>query len=506
MKDMNLFDILENAENSSMDRLIDKCPEISDKQLDKILAMSEKKYKMKKKGLRSTMSENVIKMNGNDFVEGVEHSRRPAWLAPLSIAASVVLVAGIAIGSTAFIKKNNKKSDNDHVIVPGVTVTTSTVKDTATVTTAKNGKVVTTIVTVPSSETGTMAVDAEVTTIEPVVSDETWDMSSLAGDWQYQLAFDDYTFENNPDTNGYITINTDSTYVYYADDGSFVSSGDVMTGYEEIGGTRHKTISFNNSTNNSNIGFGGYYNENDPDVISLGNGGTARLVRGNNMVSASNAAFVGTWTYQVSYDGVTPVDQKASYNGTIGINSQGAYTYTDPYGNKTDGTMRVGYEKIDGVRRTTVDFYYNTEYFFGGYFDPSNPDVITIGNGGMARLIRDGETEENYNGDSYIGSWSRGRCGIDITKNGDKYDVVIQWAGSAQDGSEWHYTCYYDEGSGFLVSEATGVKKYITYSAEGSTEEIEYTEGRAKFDIENGLLVWQDLEEHVADGMMFETF
>ncbi|MBQ3884732.1 MAG: hypothetical protein II729_01330 [Ruminococcus sp.] len=505
MKDMKLFDILENAENNSMDRLIDKCPEISDKQLDKILAMSEKKYKMKKKGLRSTMSENVIKMNGNDFVEGVEHSRRPAWLAPLSIAASVVLVAGIAIGSTVFMKKNNKKSDNDHVIVPGVTVTTSTVKDTVTITTAKNGKVVTSVVTVPSSETGTMAADAEVTTsIEPVVSNETWDVVDLAGDWQYQTASDSNTLEYNPDTNGYVTINTDSTYVYYSDDGKLVSSGNIITGYEEIGGTRHKTISFYNG--GSEFGFGGYYDGNDVDVISLGNGGTARLVRGNYMVSPSNSAFVGKWTYQVSPDGVTSVDQKSSYNGMIEIYPGGVYKYTNPYGDVTEGAARVGYEKIDGVRRTTIDFYYNTEFYFGGYYDPSNPDVITIGNGGMSRLIRSEDTNEIYNGDSFIGSWSRGRCGIEITKNGDKYDVVIQWAGSAQDGSEWHYTCYYDEGSGFLVSEATGVKKYITYSAEGSTEEIKYTEGRAKFAIDDGLLVWQDLDEHVADGMMFELY
>ena len=49
MKEKKLFDILGNAEDDSMERLTDKCPEITDAQLDKILAMSERKYKMKKK-------------------------------------------------------------------------------------------------------------------------------------------------------------------------------------------------------------------------------------------------------------------------------------------------------------------------------------------------------------------------------------------------------------------------------------------------------------------------
>ena len=49
MKDKNIFDILENAENGSMNRLADKCPEISDEQLDRIFVKSEKKIFFTKK-------------------------------------------------------------------------------------------------------------------------------------------------------------------------------------------------------------------------------------------------------------------------------------------------------------------------------------------------------------------------------------------------------------------------------------------------------------------------
>ena len=43
MKDKNIFDILENADSDAMNRITDKCPEISDDQLEKILSMSESK-------------------------------------------------------------------------------------------------------------------------------------------------------------------------------------------------------------------------------------------------------------------------------------------------------------------------------------------------------------------------------------------------------------------------------------------------------------------------------
>ncbi|WP_164174920.1 hypothetical protein [Ruminococcus flavefaciens] len=84
MKEKNLFDILENSENDSMERLIDKCPEISDEQLDRIFKMSEKKFRKQRAEKERTERDNTIKMTENDVVEGVEHSKRPVWLTPLT--------------------------------------------------------------------------------------------------------------------------------------------------------------------------------------------------------------------------------------------------------------------------------------------------------------------------------------------------------------------------------------------------------------------------------------
>ncbi len=102
MKDEKIFDILERAEDDSMDRLIGKCPEISDNELDKILEMSERKYNMKKKGKNIDSQQE----NGGITVSGVERIKRPAWIRPLTIAASFVLVAGVAAGSTALLRRS----------------------------------------------------------------------------------------------------------------------------------------------------------------------------------------------------------------------------------------------------------------------------------------------------------------------------------------------------------------------------------------------------------------
>ena len=45
----NIFDCLENAEGSEMERITNKTPQLDDKQLERILDMSERKYNIKKR-------------------------------------------------------------------------------------------------------------------------------------------------------------------------------------------------------------------------------------------------------------------------------------------------------------------------------------------------------------------------------------------------------------------------------------------------------------------------
>ncbi|SHM17737.1 hypothetical protein [Ruminococcus flavefaciens] len=273
MKEKNIFDILGNAEDDSMERLTDKCPEITDAQLEKILSMSEKKYEIKKKEMfgNRTEKDNNIKMTKNDVVEGVERVRRPAWLTPLYSVASLILVAGVVLGAMAFMRKDKPGKIDTGVINPAVTATTIKVSGTTHVSTDKNGSTITTTVT-------TTAIDGkaktEVVTVEggKAVNEE---IKEFVGEWKYQVSASGYnTVDKGAKDNGIVVVHEDGTYTYTDINGN-VETGTVKAGVEEFGGSSSRTVNFYKG---SEFSFGGYYHE--PDVISIGNGSASRLVRG----------------------------------------------------------------------------------------------------------------------------------------------------------------------------------------------------------------------------------
>lgn len=171
MKEKNLFDILGNSEDDSMKRLADKCPEITDAQLDRLLKDSERKYNMKKKDIEGNRTEKVKDITISETsVSGVERVKRPVWLAPLCTAASLILIAGIAIGSTALLHRNHGSPDGGDGD-PAITVTT--VSDTVTtVTTSENTNTATTVTddtaVTNSSAAASTGADAETTSTTPV--------------------------------------------------------------------------------------------------------------------------------------------------------------------------------------------------------------------------------------------------------------------------------------------------------------------------------------------------
>lgn len=134
VKENKIFDALGNAEEDTMEFLTEKCPEITDAELDRLLAVTERKYRIKKKDTdnKGTEKDNYINTEENE-VSGVEHSRRPAWLAPLLTAASVVLVAGVVLGSVIFLNRHGHNGGG--VEQPAVTATTTVVSAASTATT-----------------------------------------------------------------------------------------------------------------------------------------------------------------------------------------------------------------------------------------------------------------------------------------------------------------------------------------------------------------------------------
>lgn len=123
MKDKNLFDMLENAEDDTMEKLTENCPEISDAKLEELLAETERRYTMKKKEI-GKIRENTNTMNNENSVSGVDRVKRPSWLRPLAMAASVVLIAGTVVGSVALMK--NAKPDKNTKSEAAATTQTTT--------------------------------------------------------------------------------------------------------------------------------------------------------------------------------------------------------------------------------------------------------------------------------------------------------------------------------------------------------------------------------------------
>ncbi|MCR5600533.1 MAG: hypothetical protein K6G33_07325 [Ruminococcus sp.] len=339
MKMNNIFDILENAEDDSMERLTDKCPEITDAQLDRILAMSEKKYKTRKKEITGNKKDNNIKMTENSDVSGVEHSKRPTWAVTLRIAASLVLVAGVAIGSTVMLRRNSGIVNDGGKIPPAATATTTEGSGTTHVTTNssgttikngttdKNGSTITTVVTAVSTAkdankqqsggTGTSGGGA-------AVSSES--VKAYAGKWQYQIATNGLVDVSSRD-NGTVIVNEDGTYSY-TDTNGYTSSGKVEISTEEIGGTRLTTVNFY-------VGgvyqFGGYYDDSKPYEINIGNGGTARLVRGDDIIK--RCEYQNT-AYELveKYYKMMPII-KFRFHGYLDLNDSVTFKIANPYSN-----------------------------------------------------------------------------------------------------------------------------------------------------------------------------
>ncbi len=149
VKERNILDILGNAEEDTMEFLTEKCPEITDAELDALIDATEKKYKTKKKAKDGTEKDNNINMTENE-VSGVEHSRRPAWLAPLLTAASIVLTAGVVLGSVMLLNRHGHNGGG--IEQPAVTATTTSVT-----------AAVSTIATSAGTATGTAAMSTATT-------------------------------------------------------------------------------------------------------------------------------------------------------------------------------------------------------------------------------------------------------------------------------------------------------------------------------------------------------
>ena len=188
MKEKELFDMLENAEDAQVEELAESCPELTEAQLERLLAKSEKKYIERKPAERQKSK------NGEEFgdtASGVDRISRPVWLTPLYTAASLLLIVGMIAGGAVLFRH---RGGDDIVIQPSGAITTDE-STTIVTTTAETSTAQTTFTTAASEEETTTTINYE----ESVYDNETGEWSpyiypeadSLSTDGTYgEIAFD----------------------------------------------------------------------------------------------------------------------------------------------------------------------------------------------------------------------------------------------------------------------------------------------------------------------------
>ena len=190
MKKKNLFDMLENAEDELMNDFTDMSPEISDEQLEKLLAVSERNYKVKKEEIERTRKDNDMTADA-DAVSGVDRVKRPVWLTPLLTAASVVLIGGAVFGSVALLKnnRNNINGGGDDTNIghyqtqPDLTGLSGATAGSATDTTVTETTATTTAaVTTETAEELTSDTKAQDITVDDSFARYAYDMWTKGGD------------------------------------------------------------------------------------------------------------------------------------------------------------------------------------------------------------------------------------------------------------------------------------------------------------------------------------
>lgn len=281
MRRNNIFGVLENAEDSSMDRLIEMCPEITDEELEKILKKSEKKYKERKKEMNRG-----ITMTSNDSIEGVERSSRPAWMSGLSIAASLILIVGVIAGSTVLMRSGRVDHGGED-IPPAVSVTTATgtgTTQTVTGTGHATGTETTAVrdaaeTNVSSQSAVSSANTAKTETVSAANAADTAneDIKPFVGSWICQESSCGlYPVTEGARDLGIVYINADSTYRYTDRSGS-ESAGTVSVRNYEFANNEFTELRFSGEL--SGMSTFQYAHTESSDELYNGNGGMARIIR-----------------------------------------------------------------------------------------------------------------------------------------------------------------------------------------------------------------------------------
>ena len=109
--------------------------------------------------------------------------------------------------------------------------------------------------------------------------------------------------------------------------------------------------------------------------------------------------------------------------------------------------------------------------------------------------------------EDFLGTWYCGRIWADISEKDGGYNVYIKWSWSAGDGIVYEYDCYYDDSTSTLRCDGGGTSVYYCADdaepTETDTEQYEYSDGSAVFEIKDGTLYWTDGKDPSAEPQYF---
>ncbi|MBQ8069168.1 MAG: hypothetical protein IJ201_12580 [Solobacterium sp.] len=107
-----------------------------------------------------------------------------------------------------------------------------------------------------------------------------------------------------------------------------------------------------------------------------------------------------------------------------------------------------------------------------------------------------------------VGDYQADRCSVHVEpKDKDGALITVHWGSSATESSEWTMSGTFDAEK-HTVYYQDGVKKNVVYDSDGkvTSEEEVYVGGHGTFifNAENNTLTWEEDQEQIADGMVFE--
>ncbi len=144
-------------------------------------------------------------------------------------------------------------------------------------------------------------------------------IADIAGKWKYQVADGNTSVDKAAKDNGVVEIKDDSTFSYTDAEGK-TSTGTVKIGTETIESTVADTVNFYVG---DELSFGGYYHS-DSKEISIGNGGTARLVADNGETETTTTEATtteGTTTSTTTTTTATTTASSTTAKATTAANS-----------------------------------------------------------------------------------------------------------------------------------------------------------------------------------------